>query len=316
MKKLLTSDTAWKIYSILIAVLLWCAVMFTQNPDRTRWLRSVPVRILNQEALEESGNYLKEELPLTVDVKITGKLLYIIKAEAVTVTGEIDPETSTCRLAAVPSSGIMVQDMKKEIPVNLEKEGKASHPLQVEFSEEITEEERKLIEAQFETANVKIVGPQSKILQIGGAYVRLEKADIEKGNLGKLMYKDLIIKDAEGQEMDISANRLRPDNTQIGVKLMQAEKLEVPIEVVLSGTPAEGYKVVSAQSEPEKAVVVLKGSTTEKLERILTEAVDVEGLKTDKRKTKIRLELPAGYVFLNEKDAEVEVVLNIAPVAE
>lgn len=313
MKKLLTSDTAWKIYSILIAIMLWCAVMFTQNPDRARWLRSVPVRILNQEALEEGGNYLKEELPLTVDVKVTGKLLYVIKAEAVTVTGEIDPETNTCRLVAVPSSGIMVQEMKKEIPVTLEKEATTSQVLQVEFSEEITEEERKLVEVQFETERVKIVGPQSKILQIGGAYVRIERADIEKDNLGKLVYKDLIIKDADGQIMDISASRFRPETNQVGVKLTQAQTQAVPIEVVLSGAPADGYKVAAVQSEPATVEVIFKGGTPEKLERILTEAVDVEGLKSDKRKTKIQLELPEGYIFLNEKDATVDVVLQVVP---
>lgn len=313
MKKLLTSDTAWKIYSILIAVLLWCAVMFTQNPDRTRWLRSVPVRITNLEALEESGQYLKDELPLTVDVKITGKLLYVIKAEAVSVNGEIDPETNTCRLTPAASSGIMVQDMKKEIPVELEKKGTAAQVLQAEFSEEITEEERKLVEARFETEKVKIVGPQSKILQIAGAYVRIEKADIEEGSLGKLMYKDLVIKDAEGRIMDISTNRFRPEANQVGVTLLRLEKQELPVKVVLSGAPEEGYKVASAQSEPATVFVVAKSGAEEKIESIRTEAVDVEGLKSDKRKTKIQLELPAGYVFLNEKDATVDVVLQVVP---
>lgn len=55
MKKAFSSDTAFRIYSVLIAILLWAFVVYNQNPESTKTVTGITVSYANEAELESQG---------------------------------------------------------------------------------------------------------------------------------------------------------------------------------------------------------------------------------------------------------------------
>ena len=75
MKKAFASDTAFKIYSVLIAILLWAFVVYNQNPESTKIVSGIKISYTNAAELESQGLViLKNDWEPTLDITIKGRL--------------------------------------------------------------------------------------------------------------------------------------------------------------------------------------------------------------------------------------------------
>ena len=128
-KKWYASDMAFKIYSLLIALLLWVFVIYDQNPESTKVIRNVPVYYSNIDALENEGyTVCRGEEELAVDLKIKGRRLTLGKLSKKSVNayvtfGDLKSGEYDLSVAAVlPESGLSVADKRPAtIHVKVEK---------------------------------------------------------------------------------------------------------------------------------------------------------------------------------------------------
>ncbi|HKK01078.1 MAG TPA: CdaR family protein [Desulfuromonadales bacterium] len=98
----------------------------------------------------------------------------------------------------------------------------------------------------------------------------------------------------------------------VDVKLERIRDRKVPVKVVLTGAPAEGFEVVSTSANPSRVIVEGAESEVKNVEEVPTEPVDVSGTKAS-----FTLMTPLDYEghFTSLKDQKTtEVLVRIAPV--
>lgn len=174
-KKWYASDMAFKIYSVLIAILLWIFVIYDQNPESTKIIRNIPVYYSNLDELEKEGyTVLRGEEEPSVDLKIKGKRLTLGKLAKKSVSayvtfgemksGEYDLSVE----ARLPSSEFSVIDKKPgNIHVTIEKLAEKKLDVGIDYFGE--NEDGKLASAQPEVQTITVTGAESVINTVESA---------------------------------------------------------------------------------------------------------------------------------------------------
>jgi YbbR domain-containing protein len=109
----------------------------------------------------------------------------------------------------------------------------------------------------------------------------------------------------------LKVTRLSP--SFVDVKLERVKEKSVPIRAVLSGTPAEGCKIGAVQISPNQVVVEGAESELKDINEVVTEEVDVEGVK-ESFTLMVPLNYYGKYTSLKEqKTAEVRVTIDMLP---
>lgn len=99
MKKRLNSDSALKIFSVVIAICLWFYVVQVQSPDIKRRIKGVPVVFTQKNVLEEKDLILLNDNEHTIDIEIRGSRKYVmdVNHENLTVLADVSNIESTGR---------------------------------------------------------------------------------------------------------------------------------------------------------------------------------------------------------------------------
>jgi YbbR domain-containing protein len=112
----------------------------------------------------------------------------------------------------------------------------------------------------------------------------------------------------------LKVTRLSP--SFVDVKLERVKEKSVPIRAVLSGTPAEGCRIGAVQISPSKVVVEGAESELKDINEVVTEEVEVEGVK-ESFTLMVPLNYYGKYTSLKEqKTAEVRVTIDMLPQAD
>ena len=87
---MLKNNTVLKILSLLIAIFLWVYVMGEVDPTTTQTIRDIPVKILNEEWLEENKLAVKGSQDFSVDVIVEGSRAELNRMDHSEITAEVD----------------------------------------------------------------------------------------------------------------------------------------------------------------------------------------------------------------------------------
>jgi YbbR domain-containing protein len=104
--------------------------------------------------------------------------------------------------------------------------------------------------------------------------------------------------------------RVEPSNAEVRIVINQQEAILVlPVQVVTQGTPAEGYRVVSAAANPQ--VVALTGTheTLQGVTELLTDPIDISGVSADVTRS-ATVKIPPGLKATRES---VNVSIRVVP---
>lgn len=311
MKKLLTSDTAWKIYSVLIAILLWCAVMFTQNPERSRVIKNIPVKITNADAIEQAGYYLMPAQDLEIDLRVSGKKIYNVKAEDViarVTVPTINPGEYELPISfTLPGSASIASRNERTILVTVEEKMSRTFDIQKEFVG-ISEKEGLLLKPQTDLNRVTLTGPKSVISNVATVSI-----DIQKEDVGVRSVKNLILKDERGKVLDASEGNITMDTTSVNLTMIQLASMEIQVEAGPTERLAPGYVVRSVQCAPDKVLLGTESNSQQWPAVLKTLPIDLAGQKQSFT-TEVALEIPEGYDLLGVPNS-VKVTVEIEPEA-
>ena len=311
MRKFLVSETAFKIYSVLIALVLWGFVVITQNPISTKKIYSIDVYCSNADALEQAGLAIYQSKDLKTSVTVSGKRLSIAKVDASNITAtytvpEIKAGTYEVPIdVRLPLSDVNVSD-KSSYTANIVVEERQTKELPIQVSiNGLSAEEKAQKRIVLSADTITLSGPTSVISKVNAVSVTVNKSDI-----GRTVRAELVITDDAGKVVTQDSNVKKPFSA-VSVTVSDLSSIPQKIEPNIIGQPANGYKLVSAICAPERVLVGTQNNTAE-LPKVETEPITIDGL-TRTTTVKAKIVVPEGYDLL-EETTEVEVTLTIEPV--
>ncbi|MBE7048981.1 MAG: hypothetical protein E7393_06415 [Ruminococcaceae bacterium] len=301
MKKQINSDSALKIFSVVIAVCLWFYVVQVQSPDMDRVIKGVPVVFTQKNILEEKNLILLNDNEYTIDIKIHGSRKYVMDVddENLTVLADVSNIESTGRHAVLTNIVLPY--------ANLEVINKNPSMLSVTVDDLVTVEK---------PVEVLTEGTPKDSYVVGSLTADPEKIAVKGPKTIVDGIKSVAtIVDVGGKSADIAsvepARALGTNNKEIKSQLLTFSTSEIEVRTeILKGKTVEIEPVFSsAFRETAKELVLDESSisevkiagvptlvdalTTVKTKVISASAIDADG------KVTVKLDLPSGVQSLD-----------------
>jgi len=156
--------------------------------------------------------------------------------------------------------------------------------------------------------DVRLSGPRTMLMNLSpkDISISVDLADLKPGLTSfKRLEERLNIPSG------VKVTRLSP--SFVDVKLERIKEKMVPVQVVFSGVPAEGFQVSAVRVNPERVGVEGAESEIKDVSEVVTDPVDVEGVKES-----FTLMVPISYrgkytALKSNKTAEVRVTVEPVP---
>ncbi|MFN2257328.1 MAG: YbbR-like domain-containing protein [Desulfuromonadaceae bacterium] len=159
--------------------------------------------------------------------------------------------------------------------------------------------------------DVRLTGSRTLLANIQGSDLEVS-VDLHDAKPGITTFRSL--DERLNLPRSIVVSRMSP--SYVDIKLERLVQKEVPLQVVFDGTPASGYSIEEVMAAPD--VVIVEGAESEmkRVNKVETEAVDVNGLK-DSFSLTVPIDYNGIYTRLVKvKTAEVQVIIRKDPEAQ
>jgi len=301
--ELFSSRTFLKIFSLVLAFLLWFYVTGGSDTDVVRTyrlslqLRNVPSGVTIQRAPREvevqisanrflASNVIPEkDIVCYADLQGLEPGRHTVPVKVSLSAGlklvSINPSMVDLRLERTVEKTISVMPRLPQMPDGYVVKGIAVSPSQI-----------------------VIRGTESDIAKVSGAIVTPTLADLLSGEVKSYDVK------LEPQWHDWSDVNVIPDkvNLEAEVEIVKIKK-EVPIEVPIEGKPNSDYLVASIVITPSTVMLEGPKSVLEKIKMITTKPLNIEGI-TDDIERQLSITPPEEAVLLGEGVVTVRVTLK------
>ena len=158
------------------------------------------------------------------------------------------------------------------------------------------------------SVSVRISGPRALLMHHSAGDISIA-VDLKDLPAGITSFKRL--EESLSLPSGLRVTRISP--SYVDVKLERIREKEVPIRLVLTGEPVEGYRVVETFLDPERVIVAGAGSELKAVTEVTTEPIDLSGVQESFSQT-APIDHPGTYTYLkDQKTVEVEVLLEPDP---
>jgi len=301
MNKLINSlfekDSVVKVISILTAILIWFAVLDSENPFEERTI-AVPLTsntdVLHNNNLQVVGT----QLPTSVDIKIKGRRDKLSKVTANDFVVSID-------LSKVTSSGRKIIDIEPpeykgdqdiiilavnpaSLILNFERIVGKQYPVEVEFTGSLPAG-YEIVNLKVEPSNVILEEKESSISMVSKvvAIVNLDEADNNK---------EIVMR---GTVLDDKGEVLRQFEGKVPIIVSFNLAKKVPVIAATKGNPMEDHYVKEIRYSLPNVRVLGNRSVLDGIKSISAEAIDVTD-KSETFTTPLTTILPKGATIMAE----------------
>ncbi len=313
MKKILASDNALKIMSVIIAIIIWMYITVVMDPSIELTVRDLPIQFVGQDVLSSKGLSVINESAKKVTIKVKGNRKRM---------GNNDMESIIVKVDESDISETGVHSLPVEVIIPFENQGissQSAYTIDV-FVEELTEKTLDIEitssgtlaqdyvsgDATTEPKSVTVKGPKSAVEKIGKATVKLnfngEDVDIDK----ELPVDFLGADGKEISTLDAILTRVfvSSDKVSVHCPVLKIRTVEPEINFGWQTLP-EGY---SYTVEPKELYIYSDNPNILKTAVISTEEVWIDKL-VENKKIKAKLQIPDGIKVLYDT-TEVEISIK------
>src|SRR5690606_15592180 len=156
--------------------------------------------------------------------------------------------------------------------------------------------------------NIRVTGPEVMVNKVVKGRVSLDVKD-SKSTIEQSLPINLL--DENGQAIESKFLSMYQDFAIVTVPIYP--KKSVSIEAAISGKPASGYEVTDIEIQPKDIVVSGSEALLDDMKSISTELIDLEGAKTDIKRT-VKLQKYEGMYLDPSQPSEVSIVIRIRPI--
>ena len=289
-----------KVFSFIIAIVLWSFVMIEVKPEETRESRNIKVTFTNEHTLERQSLVVMEPEEVTVTVKVTGKRSDMVDYSPEFIKASLDLSGYT--------------EGQRKVPIKVELEGlnnikiSSYEPKEVLFNfdkliakektvtiKTIGELEPGYIVGELETKSqtVLLKGPRSWVNEIAEVVATVNLANRKEE--GKVFAP---IKLLDDQGDDVMGVGMEPSSIDIRVPILRTVKL--PIELQIENQLPENYEITEVTINPSN--IEIKGSKDIlNITTLQTKPVDINSLIED-TEMEVELNLPKGVELVNPNE--------------
>lgn len=308
MDKIKNQNLMAKIICVLLSFGLWLYITNVENPARSYDIKSIPVELVNIDAVKNSKFAIVDGQKFTVDLKVEGTSSEIskVKPENFKIIADMSnyalkagENTIPVQIISYPENITIKNTGFLGIKVNLEeietKEFTIKSNVRISYKNGIHESDRKI-----SPAIVKVTGGKSAVDKVSSAVISGEEKDVSKNieNNYQIKFLDLNGNEVTGIEADVSTAKL-------SVTVTTGKKVAVNFKT--TGQIGEGYELKGYDLEPK--YVEISGDDAENMESIDTEALDISSFTQD-TETIVKLNLPKGITVING-DSTLKVKISV-----
>lgn len=294
------SDLTLKIFSVIIAIILWSYVMSEVNPEQSENHRNIAVSFTNIESLERQGLVLMEPKEATVTVRITGTKFDLANFSPKSIKAQVDLSGYSEGQVKVPVNVILDQAS------NIRIEKVEPQEILFNFDKLITKDKTVTIKTAgtpatgyvagditTKTQTVLLRGPRSWVNEVAEVV-----AEVDLTNKTNDINNNFPVKLVDDEGKDVAGVRYEPSSIDVNIPIYRT--VTVPIELNLENEPPENYEITKITINPSK--VTLKGDKSiENLRFIQTKPIDINYLM-ENSEVPVELDLPENVSLLNPNE--------------
>lgn len=296
-----------KAISVVAALVLWMYVIGEVNPEIVQELKNVQVDLVNMENLTQTGLIIMDQDYYSVNVKVRGRRSDINNITADTIHALADMRGFGQGQNSIP--------VEVNLPSNLQLE--EINPLQIKVTIDEVVKRAKPVVIEFEGTAAKgyIHGtPEISLPEIlvSGPKTYVESVDrivatvnLNHSNIDINQSLPFRIVDADNNEV----LSVTTDETYIEASVPIYRVKSVPIEVNTTGSPAEGYELISIIHIPSKLEIMGPKETVEAVQKVTAKTVSLDRL-TETKNIPLTVTLPEGTQLASEKQPRIKVFIE------
>jgi YbbR domain-containing protein len=306
-----SKDIVIKIGSVLIGVLFWLYVSNATNPYISMTFNNVPIKIENENYLDDNGFMIKNKYKTSMDITIRGRQDAIAKVRP----GDFEATLDFSQIKSVNDKvikiigpfciqkDVWVESFSPEvIDIQLARYKNNTFPVQL-VSNIALKPGYKVIKTSIDPASIPIAAEEALINGVDSIKAFLDLKDVD-GDITKKVTCKVYNKD--GKELTPLTSLISNINVNVSVEVAK----EVPITVVIKGKPASDYVQTATLTTPATALITAPPDVLSKITDIKTEQIDISNLTQSKAINTV-LNLPDGVKLANTANTSKNVVVNI-----
>lgn len=294
---MLNSKKANLVLAFILAVALWFFVVGQMNPETKKTYRNVPVTLLNEQTLSDSGLAVRRVSAENMRVTVKGKRDVVSSLTKTDIVASVD--------LANAAEGQNKLQINIKIPENIEIDNQSLDDITVSVEDLVVENKNVSVtydgdpEEGYEPYTVKL---DPGIVQVSGAKSLIDKVSSIKATVP--------IEDV-AETLTTVNSQLYAVSRSGGVIDATLQTATCKVTCVLYKTKEVKLKVKTYGSQddvkisaPKKVTIKGEESSIEKIKSIETKGVALSSLKAG-NEVKLEPELPDGVVMA-EKDKEIK----------
>lgn len=316
LSSLITNNFGLKILGLVIAIILWMAIVNVQDPDKTQTF-SIEVEVVNADFLTDLGKtYEVVNGTDTISFTVTGKRSVVENLTAADFKAVANIEDIDDSMSIVPiivtatsySSQLEITTRSSYMQVNVE------NLVTQEYEVEILTDGMPATSCYVDSLSaspgtVTVTGPESVVEQIDTAQVTL---DIGGTSETVSSEADILLLDESGDEVAQDRLALSVTQTTATAEILMRKSVSLSFEV--TGEPADGTRYQEVQSEVSSVMLVGDADVLRTLEEleISSEQFNIDGAAGSVT-TEIYLAdyLPEGVSLADNEEEDITVTIVI-----
>ncbi|HAN10413.1 MAG TPA: hypothetical protein DCP90_07350 [Clostridiales bacterium] len=317
MRKTDSSNLLWKIFSIILAVLLWFIVINIQNPIETLTIKNIPIKLINMEKVDKNNLIITDKGIDMEKVKFRGNRLALEKLRKglSKISASVDMQNYTKVGAKNPNSmqvQIEIPDELKEyikveeqepqyIQVILEENKEISKPIELELNNNV--------KAGYQILKDKIKMRPTEVVIDGAASdinaIYKVKAEVDIGELNKTLKINVPIKFYDINKNEIMGLRANANVTNVELPIVKYKTITFKTELL--NELRDSLALESITLSPSEILVTGEEAVIDKLDSIWSIPLDLSTI-TQSKVIEQEIILPEGVI--SSQDSGV-VTINV-----
>lgn len=297
----LSRNTAPKIASLILAVVLWIYVMDIENPEIVKSYDNVPISLVNMERVESNGLLLANPTELRVNVKLKGRRSELLELPISSIRVTADLYGAVKGYNSIPlnfsidnENVYMTNASQRDLNLYLDKIVEIPKKVDIKISGTLPEG---YSSGQLEVTPQEIIvrGPEKLVNEVAKLIGDLDISDLKKDVLKEI---PIVAVDNDGDVVNGVEIKMPYVNAGIGV----FKTAEFPVEITFSGEVPEGYRVTQVVSNPSNIRIMGKEEQMLYYTKVVPETIDINE-KMESFEVKLPLKLPAELTSIDSIEA-------------
>ena len=259
--------------ALALAIMLWGFVTIQENPQEER-LFEVPVDYINL-----ADNLAISDKPSNIKLRLnaTSSVLDNLSASDINAYADLSGATLgqyTARLNFDLPAGVQLSSAERsEVTVLIDELAQVQHQVQVEYTGTAADGYMTL-PASVSPTEIVLSGPEDKLALINKVFISV---NLDEANSNYRASLPVNVQDSAGNSL-LHWITPQPAMLDVLVPVVSSQPSKtVPVNVTLSGQPANGYVVSRIVADPAVAVIMGAQKALDNVDYVYTSAINING---------------------------------------